>query len=178
MKLGFAAYLAFGQRFGKEAVEGALAQLEFDMPDVKQALDINTVPPEMRHDNLSAEHYLVIARADDLPKKGKLKWAKIASEQNLSPVQLKASIAAGEVVDVAAARQQRHGIISIHGIRQEVDIWLNRVGGIEGILKMDKPHQDEILELIEPIANLYSQIKGGTKKKSRKKKADKKAVVA
>ena len=119
-----------------------------------------------------------IARADDLPKKGKLKWAKIASEQNLSPVQLKASIAAGEVVDVAAARQQRHGIISIHGIRQEVDIWLNRVGGIEGILKMDKPHQDEILELIEPIANLYSQIKGGTKKKSRKKKADKKAVVA
>lgn len=169
LKLGFAGYISFGKaKFGKEVVDDALGQLEFEMPEVKQALDIGTVPDEMRHENLTAEHYIVLARADDLSKPKKVKWAKIAAEQNLTPPQLKASIAAGEVVSVDVARQQRHGIISIHGIRQEVDIWLNRVKGIDGILKMDDAHRQEILDLLKPIHDLYAAIKAGPKKKGKK----------
>jgi len=173
LKLGFSQYISFGKAKGYK-VNDALAQLEFDMPTVKIALDLATVPIEMQHENLTAEHYLVLARADDLSKPKKMKWAKIASEQNLTPPQLKASIAAGEVVSTATARQQSHGIIGIHGISQEFDIWFRRVGELDGIMKMDKEHQDEILGEIEPIAKLYDQIKAGKPAKKTAKKAAKK----
>lgn len=175
LKLWFSGYLSFGQiKFGKEKVDTALAQLEFDMPMVTQALDIGTVPDEMRFHNLTAEHYIILARADDLTKPKKIKWAKIASEQNLSPLQLKASIAAGEVVSTAGTRQLTQGIVSIHGIRQELDLWLHRVKGVEGILKMDLPLQQEILNEIEPIAFLYEELKAGMAKKPKGKKIVKK----
>lgn len=176
LKMGLSQYISFGKA-KKFNVDDALAQLEFDLPTVKAALDLATVPLEMQHPNLNAEHYLVLARADDTSKTQKVKWARIAAEQHLTPPQLKASIAAGEVVSVSTTRQQQHGIVSIHGIRQEVDIWLNRVKGVEGILKMDRPHQQEILELLKPIADLYAQIlKGssGKPKKNAKKSAGKK----
>lgn len=171
LKLGFASYIAYGTaKFGRDKVSAALGQLEFDMPTVTQAMDINTVPDEIRYDNLTADHYIVLARSSDLTKAKKADWSRIASEQNLTPPQLKASIAAGEVVSVSVTRQQQHGIIGIHGIRQELDIWLNRVGGIDGILKMDQAHQDEILGEIERFADLYAQIKAGTGDKKPDKK--------
>src|SRR4051794_12653880 len=36
------------------------------------------------------------------------------------------------------------GVIGIHGIRQDFDIWLRRVGGAEGILKQDKEDVQEV----------------------------------
>lgn len=174
LKLGFSQYISYGKA-KKFKVDEALAQLEFDMPTVKVALDLATVPLEMQFENLTAEHYLVLARADDQSKPKKMKWAKIASDQNLSPSQLKASIAAGEVVSTSTTRQQTHGIINIHGIRQEFEIWLRRVGGVEGILKMDKEHVAEIVGEMDLMIEVYNQIKSGNPpKKAAAKKAAKK----
>lgn len=181
LKLGFSAYVSFGRRKFKEQCDEALTQLEFDMQIVTTAVAIDSIPEAMRHDNLGADHYVALARSD-ISTKEKTKWAKIASDQNLSAPQLKASIKAGEVVDPSVVRQQNTGIVSPHGLRMEYDIWLRRVKGYAGIAKM----KDEEIDLIDGeflpvyalgkfIADLKEKraakkAKAGKKKPTKKKK--------
>lgn len=176
-KLFLAGYMAYGEaKWGKDAVENALHQLEFDMPTVRQAIDINTVPLDIRQPGLSGEHYVVLARSDLKPKQ-LAKWAKTASDQNLSAPQLKASILAGEVVTTAVAKQRQHGVITIDGIRQEFEMWLRRMGGTKGILKLKPDMVKDIVKDLQPIARLYSDLFQSTiepkKKAPRKAKAKK-----
>jgi hypothetical protein len=158
LEVGFSDYLAWGNiKFLKQAVDSALEQLEFDLPTVKAALDINTVPPEIRYPNLTSEHYIVLAK--NCEKKNQMvKWAKTASVQSLTPGQLKASIREGEVVDTTALRQQTRGIASVHGVRQDFDIWLRRVGGVEGIRKMNDEDVSAIMEELRPMYDLYREL--------------------
>jgi hypothetical protein len=46
------------------------------------------------------------------------------------------------------------GVITIHGIRGLFDVWIRRVGGLEGILKMEPEIRQEIIGEILPIARL------------------------
>lgn len=155
MDLGFAGYLKFGDlKFGKEKVGASLGQLEFDLGDVTTAMYVNTVPDSLRKDNLSTGHYVVLARAGITPKQME-KWSDIASEQKLSPSQLKASIQHGEVIDPSVVKQQTHGILTIHGISQEFDVWMRRVGGKAGIGKMSDEAREEIAGELEKFAELY-----------------------
>ena len=50
------------------------------------------------------------------------------------------------------------GVITIHGIRQSFDIWKRRVGGLNGILKMDPERQQDILVELQALARLYHDI--------------------
>jgi hypothetical protein len=50
------------------------------------------------------------------------------------------------------------GVTTIQGIRQEFDVWLRRVGGIDGILKMPPECLEDIVIEIQPIEKLHSQI--------------------
>ena len=50
------------------------------------------------------------------------------------------------------------GVITIQGIRQEFDIWLRRVGGIDGILKMGPECSKDIATELRAIARLYWQL--------------------
>lgn len=180
VELAKARHMAFGvAKFGRDKVDACFGQLELPLTDVKRALDISTIPPEIKYRNLDADHYVVLARAELTPTKLK-HWAKVASLQALTPSILKASIAAGEVVSSATAAQQQHGIVSLKGVRQEFDIWLNRVGGIRGIYSMDKKEPgsiQDIIEDLEPFAELYSALVGGrneSERKTSKAKATKK----
>lgn len=156
---GFGDYIRFGQtKWGVEKVNQEIAQLEFEMPMVKAALNLNSVPEEVRQPDLKSEHYLVIARAG-LNKDQQKKWAKTAQEQRLTPNQLKVSIERGEVVSESVAKKQTHGIISIHGIRQEIDVWLRRVGGIEGLLKMEEDDRKEIVGELNLISEIHAKLK-------------------
>lgn len=142
--------IEFGRkRWGAEAVELELAQLEFDLPMVRSALTITEIPITIRYPNLDSEHYIELSKVRD--KKAQAKWAKIASEQSLTPAQLRFSIAAGEVVDTDHSRQLKTGVVTIQGIRQSFDLWFKRVGGADGVLKMDQEHQEEILEELDTI---------------------------
>lgn len=147
-------YVKFGElQWGRDAVLEAMQQLEFQMPEVRRLMDINSVPAEIRKPNLTPDHYVILGRAD-IPLKQKAKWAGVASEQRLTPTQLKASIEAGEVVDVQAARQMSHGVISVHGIHQEFTIWLKRVGGIEGLLALDQENRMEVWRQLDRIVEV------------------------
>ena len=46
------------------------------------------------------------------------------------------------------------GLITIHGIRAQFDVWIRRVGGLEGIMKMKPDFRQEIIGEILPIARL------------------------
>lgn len=165
IKLDFAAYVDWGEiKFTKEVVHSCLSQLEFDLPNVTQAININSVPPEIRESDLTAEHFVVLARAH-LSKPKLIKWAKVASDQNLSANQLKVSIAHNEVVTTSTARQETHGIVSVHGVRAEMDIWLRRVGGAAGILKQDEANIREIIGELSLFVELHNALVAGLHKK-------------
>jgi hypothetical protein len=149
-----ASYVKYGQlKYGKEEVLSAMAQLEFDLPTVKAVMDIASVPDSIRKPNLTAGHYIAIARANLTPKQAE-KWAKVASEQSLTENQLKNSIAQGTVVDTSVANKNSHGVLNVHGIMHEFTIWLTRMGGVPGILKMDDEHRREILAQMEEVLEL------------------------
>lgn len=145
--------IAFGvPKWGADKVDEALEQLEFEATLVKAAIAINSVPKTMRFENLEGDHYVELAKAK-LDKKSATRWARIAHEQRLTPTQLRFSIAEGEVVDRTVAKQQQTGIYTIHGIRQEFDVWSRRVGGLEGVKAMDMDHKVEIMEELEAICD-------------------------
>lgn len=154
VSVGVASYIDFGNRhFGKEKVDGALEQLEFEATLVKTAIKINDLPTELRFANLTGDHYLQLARSE-LPQAKKVEWARIASDQHLTPTQLRFSMLENAVVEGPAARALKSGVITIHGIRQQFDVWLSRVGGLNGILKMDEDHREEIMGELEAIVQL------------------------
>jgi hypothetical protein len=70
-------------------------------------------------------------------------------------------------------RKMNTGVITLQGIRAQFDVWLRRVGGLNGILKMGPEHINDILFEIEAIAKLHWQIiealKGRAEKHSPKK---------
>lgn len=151
LTIALADVIEFGNKhFSAQKVSESLEQLEFELPFVKSAIAVNTIPIEMRHPELTSDHYIELSKAD-LTKKEKSKWAEIAAKLRLSPTQLRISIAAGEVVDTAAARALSTGVITIPGIRQEFDVWLHRVGGLDGVKKMESDTKQEIFEELEPI---------------------------
>jgi hypothetical protein len=151
LAIAFADVIQYGNKhFGNDKVSESLEQLEFELPFVKSALAINSVPPEFRHPGLSAEHYVAIAKSD-LSKKEKQKWAELADKLKLTATQLRLSMAQGEVIDTAATRAMNTGIITIPGIRQEFDVWLHRVGGFEGVQKMDINTKEDIYEELVPV---------------------------
>jgi excisionase family DNA binding protein len=50
------------------------------------------------------------------------------------------------------------GVITIQGIRMEFDLWLRRVGGLDGILKMESEVLQDLVVEIQPIARLHWRI--------------------
>lgn len=144
-------------KWGSKAVDEALEQLEFETTLVKSAIAVTGIPRNMRHPHLDPDHYVELSRSK-LGKKDKIKWAKIASDQRLSPPQLRISMAQGEVVDPAAVKQLQTGVITIHGIRQEFDVWVRRVGGIDGVKAMDSDLKVEILEELTAIVEFGMQL--------------------
>ena len=176
--LAKAKHINFGiATFGRDKVDMCCGQLELPLQDVKRAIDIGTIPPGITYRNLSDDHYVILARGGLTPKK-LAHWAKIASIQNLSPGQLKASINAGEVVDPKTADSVNHGLASVHGVNHEFSVWLRRVNGAHGILRMEAAAVKEIMGELEPIAKLYHQLLEGVAKLNNKpqKRTAQKAV--
>lgn len=160
LKTGLADYIKFGEaKFGADKVGECITQLEFPLADITKAVDINSVPKEIRKHNLSAEHLVVLARADVTPKQ-QAKWAETAASENLSAVQLKESIKQGTVVSASVAAKNNHGVITIHGIRMEADIWLRRMGGLEGIAKLGKDERDEIVGETQLFVDIHKAASG------------------
>lgn len=155
-----AGVIRFGiDHFGLDQVNNDLEQMEFEATFVKTAVAINSVPKELRLPNLKGEHYVELVRAN-IPKDELLKWGRIASDQHLTPTQLRLSIKEGEIVDVAATKALQHGVITIQGIHQTFSVWLRRVGGLQGVAKMDHENKEEILGEINEIIDFGLALRG------------------
>jgi hypothetical protein len=143
--------ISFGvKKWGNKKVDDALEQLELEATLVKTAMTITTIPQDLRFDNLEPDHYVELARSG-IPKAQKIRWARIASEQGLTASQLRFSIVEGEIVDRAAAKAMQIGVLTIQGVRQSFDVWVRRVGGIDGVKAMELDHKIEIMEELDAI---------------------------
>lgn len=144
-------FISYGtKKWGAKKVDEALEQLELEATLVKTAVAINSVPRDLRFEHLDGDHYVELSKAE-ITKAKKIHWARVASEQRLTPAQLRFSIIEGEVVDRDSARGLQTGIYTVQGIRQSFDVWHRRVGGIDGVKSMDVDHQVEIMEEIDAI---------------------------
>lgn len=171
LKLYRSQYVAFGHlKYGKDRVNNCMAQLEFELGDVRKDIEVASIPPEIRHEELGAEHYSVLARAG-LKKVEMRKWAKTAAEQALSPGQLKASIAAGEVVSNEQARSHNSGVLSLHGISLELETWLRRAGGLEELKNKPKDQREMLADQIKIACDIYAALTAPTKAKAPRKPA-------
>jgi hypothetical protein len=153
LALGLSDYIQWGRmKFGGDRVREALEQLQFDLPSVKEAVSIQGIPAEMRRPGFTSEHYLVLSKASKKVDPDKLKeFADAAVREEMSPTQLKTSIEVGSSVSPALARQMNHGIVTIQGIRGGFDIWVRRIGGVDGIMKLSPEDQQVILGELTPI---------------------------
>lgn len=145
------------KRWGPAKVDEALEQLELEATLVKTARMVSKVPKTLRFEHLDAEHYVELQKAD-LPRKEAIRWARIASDQRLTATQLRLSIVEGEVVDRSVAQEQRSGVFTVQGLRQTFDIWLRRVGGLDGVKKLSTDHQIEIMEELDAIIEFGVQL--------------------
>lgn len=160
IKLWIADGIGFGGRvFGTAQVNSLLEQLEFDMPVVRAAIAIGTLPKEIRDLDLNADQLVELSKAETPDEL--IKWGKIASEQGLNATQLRFSMAEGEVVDRALAKQLNSGVVTPHGIRQSFDMWLRRMGGIDGIQKLEQDIQSEIADELSAIVEFGLALDSG-----------------
>jgi hypothetical protein len=60
------------------------------------------------------------------------------------------------------------GLASIHSARMMFDIWLRKIGGLDGILGLPPESIRDVMVEIRPIAMLYFQIEEGQKSKLRR----------
>jgi hypothetical protein len=158
-KLVLSDYVRQGKiKYGDIAVDTAMGQLEFDLPTVKAIVNINSVPASLREHNLEADHYVVLAKAALTPQQRE-KWAKTAADQNLTASTLKASINAGEVQTPAQAKSKNHGVASPHGLNAEFAIWLRRVGGIAGVMKMGPGYAEDIARELADIIDFGVELR-------------------
>jgi hypothetical protein len=63
-------------------------------------------------------------------------------------------------VKTAKPKPTAAGVITLHGLRQEFDIWLRRIGALHGILRLPPEHRRDIVLELQPMARLYSQLIG------------------
>lgn len=157
--LFLADYLKIGRKkFGEEFVRVSIEQLEFNLNDITRAVKIAEIPDEARYLGLNGDHYMELLRTELAPKE-QADWAKKAFEHALSPAQLRLSIATGKLMTEPVTKRSQSGELTIHGIVAEFGIWMNQVGGTEGIAKMSEDSQNEILSEISEIVELGSMLR-------------------
>jgi hypothetical protein len=125
-------WLHFGnQRYGPQRVGDAVAQLELDLGQLKQAEVLNRLSE--RHAGLSKEHHFILARSR-LDPTAQHAWIELSLREHLSARELEESIRAGSVVKLYIDDYRKAGaggFASIEGIlsswvmlrRQIGDLW-------------------------------------------------------
>lgn len=150
----------FGVRkFGADAVKADLAQLEFEMPDIERASRIRLVPRSLRSASLIGGHYAVVA---DLPEPQQAHWLRLAVEHRLTPLDLSASIDAGQVVQGGGRRAlpaASQGLINLPSIHVSLTRWKKMIDAKYPIDTWERADLEKAVEELAPAAEILSQIK-------------------
>ena len=155
-------HLNYGRdKFGIAAVAIALEQAEFDLSDVLKAEAIGQLDFDFRDTHgLNSEHYFILSRKLDDDKDRK-RWAKIASKEKLTPLELKRSIEAGKILKAEQIQDtsgQGSGLLTIQGALFKMQQWHVKMGGTENILKLPPEDRKSLLDLLLPAIELASAL--------------------
>ena len=144
-------------QYGKASYEEtdwdeAVDQLEFDFVGGKHDLLMNlaAVPLERRRPGLSAQHYLFLTKLPTVKEQDK--WAKVAEVEKLTPMDLKRSIAQGEVVRGSEERQG--GVNTIQEVVRSFSEWHRQVESRDPIENWSKEKHKELLAEMKAIVDL------------------------
>jgi hypothetical protein len=148
-------------QYGKASYEEtdwdeAVDQLEFDFVGGKYDLlmSLAAVPLERRRPGLSAQHYQFLTKLPTVKEQDK--WAKVAEAEKLTPMDLKRSIAQGEVVRGSEERQG--GINSIQEISTSFALWFRYVESRDPIKNWSKEKHRELLAEMKQMADLIAYL--------------------
>ena len=144
-------------QYGKASYEEidwdeAVDQLEFDFVGGKYDLlmSLAAVPLERRRPGLSAQHYLFLTKLPTVKEQDK--WAKVAEVEKLTPMDLKRSIAQGEVVRGSEERQG--GVNTIQEVVRSFSEWHRQVESRDPIENWSKEKHKELLAEMKAIVDL------------------------
>lgn len=160
---GLADIVNYGQeKFGKEKVDAALEQLNFELSDIVHAEAIGQTTFAFRLEGLSSEHYYVLGKELAGAQKEQAKWATLAQKHGLSAFELKKSIESGKVIkrpEIDQSSGRNSGITNIEGITLQFERWERQVGGEEKILHdWDRELKERWLEKVRPIIELANKV--------------------
>ena len=152
--------ISYGARkFGDAKVAATLEQMEFEMADVAKATAIGTLAIDFRETHeLSAEHYFVLSKIEE---PARTKWAKLASKNHLSALELKRSVEAGAILRLSQIQSesgQGSGITTIQGVVFKLQQWEKAMGGSAGILSLPPKDRGDLLELLTPAVALAAKL--------------------
>jgi len=153
---------AYGRtKFGDEAVNDALEQLEFDLQDATKAEVISLVNLDQRtRYNLTSEHAYILGSKLDSPEERE-KWAQTVLKEKLTAYELKKSIETGEVTrksDLDESSGRSDGIPSIQSVRFHWEKWERQFKDRNAILKLAVPERRKILDMLHPIIELAALV--------------------
>ena len=144
-------------QYGKASYEEtdwdeAVDQLEVDFVGGKYDLlmSLAAVPLERRRPGLSAQHYLFLTKLPTVKEQDK--WAKVAEVEKLTPMDLKRSIAQGEVVRGSEERQG--GVNTIQEVVRSFSEWHRQVESRDPIENWSKEKHRELLAEMKAIVDL------------------------
>ena len=154
-------------QYGKASYEEtdwdeAVDQLEFDFVGGKYDLlmSLAAVPIERRRPGLSAQHYLFLTKLPTVKEQDK--WAKVAEVEKLTPMDLKRSIAQGEVIRGSEERQG--GVNTIQEVVRSFSKWHSDVESRDPIENWSKEKHKELLAemklIVDLVAFLQNEVQG------------------
>lgn len=167
VKSAYLQYLAdlvsYGRaRFTPEWVDAQLEQMQFPFEDVEHANAIACTSLTLRETHaLTAEHYYILGlKFPDSPADQQT-WADNARAHDLSPIALRRSIEAGEIITdatLAAKTGRDSGILTIQDINLRLTRWANQTGGLTKIKTWPTEKRRALLEELSTAHDLYTQI--------------------
>lgn len=149
------------EQFGPEVVSQEFEQLEFDLQDATKADVISRLPLDVRQQYRIGSNiaFIIVTLIED-PKERE-KWAAVAARENLSELELKASIKAGRILrkdEIDNRAGHSSSIPTVQGARFTFDRWLRSAGGEEKVLALPKKERAAVLKTLEPIIALAAHI--------------------
>ena len=148
-------WLRYGHaNYEAEFVEKTLVQMEFDLKERERLELLGQVEPEHRHQELTPEHFLVVAKRVEDPKERET-WLSTAQIEGLTPRELQASIRANEVIHIEMEKRQV-SLPSPYAARAEYRAWRKELGDAW----LDWTAQDclDVAETLQEQAEFYTTL--------------------
>lgn len=148
-------WLRYGHaNYEAEFVQSTLVQMEFDLKELERLELLGQVEPAHRHQELTPEHFLVVAKRVEDPKERET-WLSTAQIEGLTPRELQASIRANEVIHIEMEKRQV-SLPSPYAARAEYRAWRKELGDAW----LDWTAQDclDVAETLQEQAEFYTTL--------------------